>query len=377
MKCISVVQPTIPSYRLGLFNRLSSRLGPRFKVYASYQNLGVLTATQNKYCWARKLGPSRLIMPGLYWQSGVLSLPLERGDVLVVSGAPRTVSNIALIIKAKIKGAKTIWWGHYWSGTSRLWRSVIRFFLMNLADGILFYSEREISEYRTSAWRLSAKPVFALNNGIETAQIASLRAPYMAAKRLNRILFIGRITKKAEIGTLLRALAAYECRSVQLDIIGDGEELNAAKELAKDLGIERRIHWHGGTTDEATISAIANRCRLFVYPGSVGLSLIHGLAYGLPAIVHDDRWKQMPEIDALEPGVNGWTFPRTDAAVLARIIADALADLTRLDKMSAASILATTNSYNMEDMLLRFCAALESMHPGISTNTDPRIGANS
>ena len=36
--------------------------------------------------------------------------------------------------------------------------------------------------------------------------------------------------------------------------------------------------------------------RIFVYPGEVGLSLIHAMAYGLPCLVHSDRLKHMPEI---------------------------------------------------------------------------------
>ena len=71
--------------------------------------------------------------------------------------------------------------------------------------------------------------------------------------------------------------------------------------------------------EEPDIAQIANRCRLFVYPGGVGLSLIHAMAYGLPSIIHDDRWRHMPEIAAFQDGRTGRTFEREDPGSLASV----------------------------------------------------------
>src|SRR5690606_18605046 len=135
---------------------------------------------------------------------------MSRGDVLVVSGAPRGLSNIALLLRAKMKGVKTIWWGHYWSSTSRPWRAALRMILMRLADATLFYTDQEVEEY------LAARPneqklVVALNNGIETDEIVSLRKRYDPGARSRDLLFVGRLTAKAELGLLLDALASQAC----------------------------------------------------------------------------------------------------------------------------------------------------------------------
>jgi len=353
---IVVLQPTVPSYRRGFFERLSTRLGPAFVVYASEQDLGVLTDSASRSGWERRLGPIRSLLPGVDWQQGALTIPFSRGDVVVISGNPRCLSNIVLLAKARWQGARTIWWGQFWSSTSRAWRAAIRNALMRLSDAVLFYTDREVAEYR-SAHPTDRRRVSALNNGIDTSPIERHRLPY-SADRPRDLLFIGRLTPKAELGLLLQALARPESAGATLDIIGGGEDEYRLRSLCNTLGIADRVAWHGGTVDEERIAAVANECKVFVYPGSVGLSLVHGLAYGLPAIVHDDRWKHMPEISAFRPGENGLSFARGDAASLAMTIRDMLSDRRRLESMSDEALGTTARSYNAADMADRFCAAI-------------------
>jgi glycosyltransferase involved in cell wall biosynthesis len=358
---IVVIQPAVPTYRLGFFGRLAERFGPSFSVYASPGKLGVLTERASHFPWERVLGPMRPLLPGLEWQMGTLSIPIARGDIVVVSGAPRCLSNIALLLKAKWKGARTVWWGHYWSSTSRPWRAGLRMILMRLADAILFYTDREVEEYLNTRKR-NRKPIAALNNGIETDEIVRLREPYDPVRRPCDLLLISRLTQKAEIGLLLEALATSTHAGVTLAVIGGGEEERFLRQRAAELGLADRIEWHGGTTDEPRVAAIANRCKLFVYPGSVGLSLIHAFAYGLPAIVHDDRWRQGPEIAALRAGENGAAFKEGDAESLAQTIRTLLDDPPGMKRMSAEAAALTSKTFNAKDMADRFCELIRAWH---------------
>lgn len=227
--------------------------------------------------------------------------------------------------------------------------------LMRLSDVILFYTDQEVEEYRAILRRPTAKRMYGLNNGIENNEITKLRAPYISADRPRDLLFIGRITLKAEFDLLLEALARPECARITLDVIGDGAALTLLKKRAERLEISGRIAWQGATVDEALIATVANRCKAFIYPGSVGLSLIHGLAYGLPAIVHDERRAQMPEIAAHEPGRNGVTFRWNDAVSLAGAINGLLNDPQSLDAMSKEAVALVDRTFNAEDMATRFC----------------------
>lgn len=360
---VTIVQPAMPNYRRAVFHRMAQKLGRGFAVYASeQQGLGVLSTGDEMPEWQRHLGEVRGVLAGLEWQKGACSVPVRRGDVLVICGAPRTLSTIVLLFKGKILGARTIWWGHYWSATSRPWRAAIRYALMRVPDAIIFYTDEEVSQYRDGRARSSTnKQVFGLNNGIETQEIVRLRSEYNATTRPCDLLFIGRITPKADLDILFDALCLPGCEKVTLDIVGSGEDEARLRKHTEDVGIADRVTWHGGTTDERRIALIANRCKVFVYPGSVGLSLIHALSYGLPVVVHNDRWTHMPEIAALRPGNNGLTFQRGSAISLADTIATLLADPVRLSVMSQSATDTTALTFNAADMAERFCYAIEQV----------------
>jgi glycosyltransferase involved in cell wall biosynthesis len=356
---VILVQPIVPVYRVPYFNRLFSRFGESFRVYASPCARG--NAPPPDGAWEYELGPIRTLLPGVEWQSGALSVPIARNDLVVVSGAPRCLTNMLLLLKARLAGARTMWWGHYWSSTSRPWRARLRLLIAQLANALLFYTDREVEEYRERYGDISNRPVAALNNGIETNEIAKLRTPFDPKVRGHNILFISRLTKKCELPLLLRALADPSCREVTLHVVGDGEDGERARSLASSLGLEARVRWHGALHDEAHIAEVANGCALLVYPGSVGLSLIHAFAYGLPAIVHDDPLRHGPEIAALEVSHNGNMFRKADAQSLAQTIASTLSETDQLSAMSANAVATTNDTYNARDMAERFCAAIEEV----------------
>ncbi len=361
MPKIIVVQPSVPSYRYGYFTRVAERIGKSFSVYASPGNLDVLSERDSIPAWEHPLPAIRHIGPYVAWQSGALSIVIEKGDLVVISGAPRCLSNIALLIKARMCGATTIWWGHYWSSTSRKWSATIRFTLMKLSDAFLFYTDQEKSEYLAKIKNCRQIPVFALNNGIETDEISSLRAPYSARCRKRDLVYIGRVIQKSNLDLLINALSQPSCAGVTLDIIGDGDDKARLQARCLELKLDQRVTWHEGSVDEVKIAAVFNRCKLFVYPGAVGLSLIHALAYGLPVIVHGDRWKHGPEFAALETGSNGLTFANGDPATLSEVIADTLGKPADLTRMSAAAIATIDEFFNATDMADRFCDAIAKL----------------
>lgn len=333
--------------------------------------LDALTEHVGGQTWNRPLGRIRKLVLGFEWQVGALSVPIARGDVLVAWGNPRCLSNVVLLLVARWKGVRVVWWGHYWSSTSSRWSAAIRIALMRLADYLLFYTDMEVAEYLGRQGRKAPDRIFALNNGIDTAEIAKLRTTYRARVRGRRLLFVGRLTEKANVALLLNALAGGRCHDVELHVIGGGELEPSLRALAAELQLGNRVRWHGATTDERMIAKVANECTLFVYPGSVGLSLIHGLAYGLPAVVHGDRWAHMPEIAAMNPGENGFTFRKGDVQSLTDVIADALSDEPRLEVMSLEALDTTTRSYNAESMEKRFCEAIAKISDEDATRCRP------
>ena len=81
------------------------------------------------------------------WQNNLLQCKIKKNDIVVISGNPRYISSIIFILKVKFFGGKVAWWSHYRSSTSKTWRMSLRLRLMQIANGIVFYTEEEVNEY--------------------------------------------------------------------------------------------------------------------------------------------------------------------------------------------------------------------------------------
>ncbi|PRD68389.1 hypothetical protein C6P61_11400 [Malikia spinosa] len=351
---IIVIQPALPAYRINFFDKLYEKLDERLKVYYSNSDLGILTSEKSKKKWALEIGKMQTIIPGVFWQKDALTIQLRKNDILIVSGDARCISTILLLVRARIIGLKTIWWGQLWSASTKKHRFFIRLLLMKLAHSIIFYTDKEVAQYLNSYGNKDARPINALNNGIDIKPIKEIRLKYESKNRDKEILFIGRVTAKSNLKILIDALTEPALNNTKLHIIGEGSESENIKQLIIKLNLSDRIFWHGATTDEHNIASIANKCSIFVYPGSVGLSLIHGMAYGLPAVVHNDTTKHMPEISAFIDGLTGMSFIKDSHLDLAKTLKLILFNEKKLNDMSDKSINQVDNFFNTDQMANRF-----------------------
>lgn len=355
---IIILQPALPQYRFDFFQRLYAHYGDGLRVYYSPIDMGALTAARELDAWECPIGPMLNPMRGVELQVGALSIPVSKDDLLVVCGAPRNLSTLLVLAKARMKGAQTIWWGQYWSATSELHRHRLRMKLSRFADALLFYTDAEVARYNADGWTHSG-PVGALNNGIDLTQVCRLRTTYDLAERGRNLLFIGRLTEKAQLGVMVSALADPALADCHLHVIGDGSQEVVLRAQALSMGVADQITWHGGTTDEEYIAKVANLCAAFVYPGQVGLSLIHAMAYGLPSVVHGDRLRHMPEIAAFVEGETGDSFEPGSDAALARVVAGLLSDRERLHGMAISSTATVEQNFTTEAMARRFVAFVD------------------
>jgi glycosyltransferase involved in cell wall biosynthesis len=350
---ILFVQPSIPLYRISFFKSLESRFGKLFTVIHSEGDLGELTPSL-KYPWSECIGKEIKIGFGFVWQKNLINFTVKKDYIIVVSGNPRYLSTILFVLKAKLFGAKILWWGHYRSSTSKNWRIKLRLGLMKLSDGIIFYTEDEVKRYLISKQRKEFRPIIGLNNGIDTLPIKRLRKKYDSNSRSREILFLGRVTEKASFHVLLNALQHLKIKDITLNVIGNNIFDPYLKLDNYNFNNGVKINYYGKLTDEKKISNIANRCRVFVYPGSIGLSLIHSMAYGLPSLIHSDPLKHMPEIAAFKEGVTGLTFNRNNPEDLAMKLCSMMSNTSQLDFMSKECLNIVENDFNTKTMSKKF-----------------------
>ncbi len=233
MKKIVFLQPALPTYRLDFFQRIFAKYGNRFCVYYSEDNINVSEINSCGLDWARLMGPQRSLFMGLTWQPGALTLDIAKGDVLVACGAARSLSTLLLLLRCRYIGVKTIWWSHYWSSSSSKVGLFSRMLLAKTSHSLLFYSDAEVKQFRSDGRSHSGR-VVSLSNGLNVDEIEDFRKPYKHEERAKKLIFIGRLTKKARLDLLIYAMSRPELKEFNLDIIGDGEEGVTLQQIANE-----------------------------------------------------------------------------------------------------------------------------------------------
>lgn len=373
---VFVVQPTVPHYRTEFFSGVGRRLGGQLILMASPHIPGGPSSIPAHGLADIIYAPDHTLSSWrgdkLYWQSGLNLRGASTGDVLLVPGNPRFLSVYPLLIKARARGMGIIVQGHGWSSSSRPWLARIRHLLWRFADVALLYTDEEREQFIANGF--APDRVFATNNTMGTQAIEQARA-HWTPDRLSsgtgrvspsgfQILFCGRLTPKAELHVLIDALAALKQRGqrVQLVIIGGGDQDAALKAKMAAVGLTEQITWLGPIHDEMQLAPWFLQSDLFVYPGAIGLSLLHAFNYGLPVVTHDQLKQHNPEISALESGRSGALFAKGDAAALADTLEGLLNnDALRAD-MSARAEHTIKTRFHTTIMVDRFMAAAERAH---------------
>lgn len=369
---VAVYQPVIPEYRVPFFSTLSNIEDMAFTFFASREMAGCPPTSQRSD--ALNFIPCNatdFLHQRLFWQSGVkVPQDFQKGDVVVIGGNPRFLSNYPVIFTAKARGVGVVWWTHgHTPGPLRLTEK-IRHKLMRLGDVFLLYTDKEISDYIQLGF--PADRLFAMNNTIETGEIDSAMENWDAERLADFkkehgltdgkvILYCGRLSEKSEFDVALSALKILTDNDpfMKLVAIGDGPMRESLIARARELGISRHVIFTGEMYVQQDLAPWFMASSAFVFPGSIGLSLNHAMAYGLPVITHGDVLYHGPEISALENGVNGMLFRRGDADDLARCVRHVITDARVRDEMAHNASMTMRGRFSFSRMVDGFMSAVK------------------
>ncbi len=188
-------------------------------------------------------------------------------------------------------------------------------------------SHAEVAHYRAAG--VPAARIRVIPNGIRLEEFAALpaRGRFRGSRNLGTaplVLFVGKITPRKGVDTLLQALAQLPA-AVQLVVVGNfmmpAEPLHR---LARDLGIAGRVHFVGLLAGDEKLAAYVD-ADVVAYPSQheiFGLVPFEGLMCGAPAVVCDDSGCG-EFVQAAGGGlVVPYGDPRALAAAMQRLLAD-------------------------------------------------------
>ena len=359
---IRIFQPIVPEYRVALFEGLSSRYNGGVEVWAAAQ---LYTGDQSvrmsgcKFDYSHKFhkcGP-------LVWQSGLSIKGLDPNhDIVVINGDIHQLSALWVALKCKIKGMPVVWWGHHKTANSLPFNVRIRLWIAkHLADIFLAYTKTGIAYLKSHGFEKGC--VFATGNTIDQKPIKKAIAAWDGVDRFKGkkgLLCCSVLREKVKLDQVIRVLADGRLKDVALAVIGEGPMKAEYERIAAECGVAERIIWLGATRDQMVMAPWFLSAKAFVYPGSVGLSILHSMSYGLPVIVHGNAEHQMPEYEVMEDGKTGLCFEENSTEDLLEKIVAVTSDETRRLEMSRYCQDLAFNKYSMDAMVENFVSAVEA-----------------
>ncbi len=260
MKNLLIIQEELPAYREFLWDNLREN----FNLY--------LADTKN----------DKLILPSnesVKFSTYVFNVKID--CLAQNSGIKDALKSIHHILKYRASRniAITQFVGRRKGGFSRLLKGV---YLYLFYDHILIYYDHE---KRFFPFKKLSKKTTSFNN-----TVADWNFQRQSQKIKNDFLFIGRFTEKSNLSLLLDAVLNED--EITLHLVGVTENEIPFKYK------NNRIHAYGSINDLSKIAEIAENCLYFIYPGDVGLSIIHALKLGLIPVIHSSLDDHMPEARA-------------------------------------------------------------------------------
>ncbi|MHC1560652.1 glycosyltransferase [Actinomycetospora sp. C-140] len=140
----------------------------------------------------------------------------------------------------------------------------------------------------------------------------------------HRYVYVGQLIARKNVGALIDAFARLDGRP-ELDVVGDGVELPALRQRARDLGVADRVQFRGFLDEDGVVEVLATTQTL-VLPSLeevYGFTPLEARVAGLHVVVSDKAgiaenlrdvdgaWVVAPDVDGLERGLEGsrraWT----------------------------------------------------------------------
>ena len=360
-----------PHYRLAIWKGLLNSNAFDVEIYFSQKNpLGIHSPelkdvfTKNeisklhliKNYWAKK--------KVLIWQSKIIKTALSSEfDYLLLLGEMNVISSWFSIFIAKLRGKKLFIWSHGIYGNESFIKKTIRLTFLKLADVIFLYENRAKLLLQQNGFNETSLAVVynSLNYDLYEKLYKGLLntnkndfITFFKDNSLPTIIFIGRLTKIKKLPVLIKSVRKLNQIKIRYNllIVGSGEDQTFLESTFDSLITEGWLHFYGNCFDNNKTSELIYHSDLCVSPGNIGLTAIHSLSYGTPVASHNNFNNQMPEVETIIDGENGFLFEENSSDDLANKIDCWFLKNPNIDKDLMRSIIV--EKYNPKNQLRIF-----------------------
>lgn len=256
---------------------------------------------------------------GWSYRPGIQKLLRKDYDAFILLGETRSLSTWLFCIRARLFYPKkrVFFWTHGWYGKESRLERVLKKILLKLPNGGLFLYGNYARELMIKEG-FKPERLYTIHNSLAYDEQVAVRKQ-LDAEPIYRdhfgnenpnLFFVGRLTTTKKLDMVLRAMSHLKEKgqAYNMTFIGGGDVQGELETLAKDLGLQDNVWFYGPCYDEKLLGNMIYNADLCVSPGNIGLTAMHSLVFGTPAITHDDFPHQMPEIEAIQDGVTGTFF---------------------------------------------------------------------
>lgn len=324
-RCIGIVQPYIPRYRVEFFQRLQSVLeasGVRLRVFAGVPS-GVQAARRDDadLPWRTQIEQRELRIGRASIKYGDASSHWKDCDALIVGAMGTSLDTYRALAASASRKVSVGVWGHIAPYVRRgnLLDLGLEAIQMRLASRVFAYTPGGAAY--AEARGVPASRITTVMNTIDTDELSSamvaaqesdtseLRIPQWPSG-WPVYAYIGGLDSSKRIDFLAESLAVLWERNASVRVIVAG---SGADEYLLDDAVERGQVERIGYADAYTKARLALMLRAYLNPGRIGLLAVDALVTGRPILAAQHAW-HAPEKEYLVEGQSILTSAPTPEA---------------------------------------------------------------
>jgi len=262
------------------------------------------------------------------YQTKILSL-LRKYDVFLMIGETHSITTWLFMFMSRLyKNKRIYFWCHGWYGKETKVEGILKHVLDKMPSGLFVYGE--YAKKLMISEGFDENKLHVIHNSLSYSKQLEVRKHLQRTdvytnhfhNKNKNLIFIGRLDPVKKLDMILRAMKESEDRSYKYNItfIGGGQDQQRLEVLTKELGLIESVWFYGPCYDEKILGDLIYNADLCVAPGNIGLTAMHSLVFGTPAMTHNCFKWQMPEFEAIKPGITGNFFEMDNVKSLSTAI---------------------------------------------------------